>query len=131
MGELDVDSSPVLCTICFSPQLLLSQFYMTGMHGVERNLKKALHHLNQAASDGHAGAYASLGKVRVCGLYSHVYSMFMYHRILHIHVYSIFMHCMSIRTYVHAYNCTVCLSTVCTAYSADSPTNQPERFILC
>ena len=128
---VSVDSSPVLCTICFFPQLLLSQFYMTGMHGVERNLKKALHHLNQAASDGHAGAYASLGKVCVCVLYSHVYSVLCtHHRILHIHMYRIFMYCMYICTYVctcvHAYNCTVCLSIVCTLYSGGSLANQPE-----
>ena len=43
--------------------MLLAQFYMTGMHGVERDFQRALHHLEQAAGDGHAVAYANIGKV--------------------------------------------------------------------
>ena len=37
---------------------------MTGMHGVGQDLTKALYHLNQAASEGHAGAYGNIGKVQ-------------------------------------------------------------------
>jgi len=36
---------------------------MTGMHGVKQDFTKALYHLNQAASEGHAGAYSNIGKV--------------------------------------------------------------------
>ena len=49
--------------LTFLLQLLLSQLYMTGMHGVKQDLIKALYHLNQAASEGHAVAYGSIGKV--------------------------------------------------------------------
>jgi TPR repeat protein len=48
-------------------QMLLAQFYMTGMHGVERDFQRALHHLEQAAGDGHAVAYANIGKIYLEG----------------------------------------------------------------